>query len=298
MNCEKIQDLLSLYLEDKLDPKLKEEVHVHIQHCKDCSQFLEEFKTTINLLKTVNEKELPADYYQKFGLKLDAAQTVLESNKHPFLGIKHNIFIPISATVIILLVGIVCFTFKKDKTVLVANAPTVTNVEKASSPQPQIKVASKIKEINKKTTIKGQRKEIIRTIEFAKADVGKDSQVILRGAGPKYKTKRILKQWQDTNSGIKTKKSLVIKTQKEWQALWETHTGKTGSIPEIDFNKEIVIAVFMGEQKTGGYGIQISEIEETDSNIYIETVETVPSPNTTVTQQLTQPYHIVVISKD
>lgn len=54
----------------------------------------------------------------------------------------------------------------------------------------------------------------------------------------------------------------------------------------------------MGEKNTGGYGIQISGIKESNNNLYIELEETVPSSGAVAIQQLTQPYHIVVVGKE
>jgi len=69
-------------------------------------------------------------------------------------------------------------------------------------------------------------------------------------------------------------------------------------LPEVDFKSNIVVAVFMGEKKTVGYGICISKIEESANNIYVELEETQPSGGADVAQRLTQPYHIVVVGKE
>jgi hypothetical protein len=94
---------------------------------------------------------------------------------------------------------------------------------------------------------------------------------------------------------------LIIKTQKEWQDLWQKHVQgilPAPAIPEIDFDNNMVVAVFMGEKNTSGYAIRISRIEEADDKIYIELEETIPSSDSVVTQQFTQPYHIAVINKN
>lgn len=101
------------------------------------------------------------------------------------------------------------------------------------------------------------------------------------------------------NSGHIEKKHYVIENEAEWKNLW----GKTNSIsipqpelPEVDFNKEMVIAVFQGEKSTGGYSIEIVNIVE-DSKITVFYKEFSPEPGDFVTQALTQPYHIVKIKK-
>ena len=40
MNCEKIEELLSPYLEDELSPEEKKEVEKHLRTCKGCSELI------------------------------------------------------------------------------------------------------------------------------------------------------------------------------------------------------------------------------------------------------------------
>ncbi len=57
----------------------------------------------------------------------------------------------------------------------------------------------------------------------------------------------------------------------------------------------MVIAVFSGEKRTGGYGIEITRVEENFEKGLLEVFffETHSSPGSIVIQALTQPYHIV-----
>ena len=101
------------------------------------------------------------------------------------------------------------------------------------------------------------------------------------------------------NSGHSEKKNYVVDNEDEWGDLWN----KVNSIvipqpelPDVDFNNEIVIAVFQGEKPTGGYSIEIIKIVE-DNKIIVFYKEFSPEPGDFVTQALTQPYHIVKIKK-
>jgi hypothetical protein len=100
----------------------------------------------------------------------------------------------------------------------------------------------------------------------------------------------------------KDREFVIIKTEKEWGDLWQLH--KKTSLPEqqihpVDFKEEMVIAVFSGEKRTGGYGIEITRIEENLEKGQLEVffLETHPFPNSIVIQALTQPYHIVKLKK-
>ncbi len=99
-------------------------------------------------------------------------------------------------------------------------------------------------------------------------------------------------------SGIKERKVVLIKSEKEWGDLWRLHKGAflpEQPIPRVDFRQEMVVAVFSGEKKSGGYGIEITKIEEKqeEGELIVLFLETQPPPKAMVTQALTQPYHIV-----
>jgi hypothetical protein len=103
-------------------------------------------------------------------------------------------------------------------------------------------------------------------------------------------------------SGIKERKLVVIKTEKEWEEFWRLHK-KTflpeQQIPPVDFNHEMIVAVLSGEKRTGGYGVEITRAEENIAKRQLEVfvLETHPSPKAVVIQALTQPYHVAKLKK-
>jgi len=99
-------------------------------------------------------------------------------------------------------------------------------------------------------------------------------------------------------SGIREPSQVAIRSQTEWQKLWREHTSTSTAsapLPTVDFDKEIVAAVFLGEKPTGGYNVEISSTEVTDSLLTIFVKETSAKPGAIVTQGFTQPFHIVRI---
>jgi hypothetical protein len=99
-------------------------------------------------------------------------------------------------------------------------------------------------------------------------------------------------------SGVREPLETVIRSQTDWQSLWGRHTS-TGTVPAplpvVDFDKEIVAAVFFGEKPTGGYGVEISSAEVADRALTVFVRETSPKPGAMVTQAINQPFHIVRI---
>jgi hypothetical protein len=91
----------------------------------------------------------------------------------------------------------------------------------------------------------------------------------------------------------------VIKTQEDWTELWtkvKSNEIPQPELPEIDFGRDMVIAVFLGTRNTGGYGIEITGIVES-STVKVYAKEKTPEPGSMVTMALTQPYHIVKLQK-
>jgi len=101
-------------------------------------------------------------------------------------------------------------------------------------------------------------------------------------------------------SGFTERKNWVIRTQEQWAELWSIHTSTRiphTSPPAIDFARDMVLAVFMGQRPSGGFSIEITKVEKVENTIVVFFRETEPAPEAEVTAVLTQPYHIIKIEK-
>ena len=84
------------------------------------------------------------------------------------------------------------------------------------------------------------------------------------------------------------------------ECLLETtclHKPSPALAPIVDFDREMVVGIFLGEKSTGGYEVEIVRAERRDSSLYFYYREESPPPNAMVTQALTQPFHLVRITK-
>lgn len=97
---------------------------------------------------------------------------------------------------------------------------------------------------------------------------------------------------QGSTSGIEEPRQVIIRSQSDWASLWKQH-GSPDLLPEVDFTKEIVAAVFLGTRPTGGFSTQISRSRLEGTTLVIEYSEQAPSADAIVTQALTSPFHIV-----
>lgn len=62
MNCEEAKRLLSLYLDDELDPSSREKVSRHLQQCVPCEREMTDLVKTIRLMQGLEMVEPPRDY--------------------------------------------------------------------------------------------------------------------------------------------------------------------------------------------------------------------------------------------
>ncbi|NOY12070.1 MAG: protease complex subunit PrcB family protein [Archaeoglobi archaeon] len=95
-------------------------------------------------------------------------------------------------------------------------------------------------------------------------------------------------------SNVAEKKYMVIRSTDEFRDF----VNETGVIFQPpDFNTTMVIAVFMGERKTGGYEINIGKILEEDGKlvVYVDLYE--PSDTCLVTSVITSPFQVVKLKK-
>lgn len=111
---------------------------------------------------------------------------------------------------------------------------------------------------------------------------------------------KIRQQWKGLYCGYREPTRLVIKTEDQWREVWEKLRFlrlPRPELPKIDFEKEMVVAVFMGECTSGGYSIEIINIIRTEEEIVVVVEEKEPLPESLRTMALTQPYHVVVVKR-
>ena len=99
-------------------------------------------------------------------------------------------------------------------------------------------------------------------------------------------------------SGVIEVTQIVVRTQAEWNALWQKHTSMESNpppAPAIDFNKELIIGIFLGQKPTGGYEVEVTSVERSEGMLTVSFREKSPRPGAILTQAFTQPFHIVRI---
>jgi len=101
---------------------------------------------------------------------------------------------------------------------------------------------------------------------------------------------------QGLNSDIDAARQVTVRTADEWSKLWTQHAGESRK-PEVDFNKDIVVAVFMGTRPSAAFSIEIVGTRVDGTTLIVTYKETRPAPGGVAAQILTSPYHIVAVPK-
>jgi hypothetical protein len=100
--------------------------------------------------------------------------------------------------------------------------------------------------------------------------------------------------FRGSRSGITTPRQVFIRTAEEWTKLWQDHQ-PGGEVPQIDFAKQVVVGVFLGDRSTGGYAVEIVRVQRNGDALHAEYVEITPPPGTVTTQMMTAPFHLVAV---
>jgi len=111
-------------------------------------------------------------------------------------------------------------------------------------------------------------------------------------------------RWVDMEKGqycgIESAENHLIKSQEDWQEIWDraqAYRMPPPELPDVDFEKEQVIACFMGSQYSGGHYLEIADIQAQNDELKVVVNAIYPGKNCIVTQAITSPFVMVKIAK-
>jgi hypothetical protein len=82
--------------------------------------------------------------------------------------------------------------------------------------------------------------------------------------------------------------------------LWNRAYGAQLSpprLPELDFRRESVIAVFLGQRPSGGYGVSVRDLRLEGGDVILLLEERQPGPGDITTQALTSPWLMLRVAR-
>lgn len=97
-------------------------------------------------------------------------------------------------------------------------------------------------------------------------------------------------------SGAVDSARVVMHDEDAWAATWATYQGHRG-LPRpaapVDWSREMLIAVSLGEQRSGGFAIEVMDITQTKSGLEVAVLEKAPLGPCLVTGALSHPTDVV-----
>lgn len=99
---------------------------------------------------------------------------------------------------------------------------------------------------------------------------------------------------------IKSAETRALMTEGDWQLYWRRLTGNASTTTPrgIDWNTEYLIAISLGERRTGGFQVYVETIERGRTGApVVRYVELTPGPGEVVAQAITSPYVVVRVAR-
>lgn len=103
-----------------------------------------------------------------------------------------------------------------------------------------------------------------------------------------------------TYSGVREPLERVIRDHATWRDMWAAIWGSMvpeRPLPEVDFTRDMVVVVALGERRTGGYNVLVSSAWETEGRVTVEARTRMPGTACFVTQAFTYPLDAVRVPR-
>lgn len=99
-------------------------------------------------------------------------------------------------------------------------------------------------------------------------------------------------------SGIAERRVVAVSDTASWEKVWKEHSADA-PVPSVDFSKENVVAVFLGETRTAGVKIEIvvqnDMIDANRLNVFYKEVRSASKPF--AAQKICRPFAMVKVRK-
>jgi hypothetical protein len=101
-------------------------------------------------------------------------------------------------------------------------------------------------------------------------------------------------------SGFQETVQIVVTNETQWAEVWKKHSVRekpAKPLPKVDFEKETVLVVSLGQKRSGGHSVEIAALEKTGDKTKVLLKTRAPKPGGIQIQAITAPYHIVAVPR-
>ncbi len=283
-----VTHLLTDFMDESLDWQPTERVKAHLAFCNACRQGLHDLKRGIALLRATPGAVPSSDLERRIvdWMSVERSRPAEDRRRTPswILRLAENKRAAVLA--IALLTGMLVV-----RAMIHRNVTTRRPRPAAAAPQPPRPVDPK------KTETKAA----------VKSSVVKPSAIAIaaaKAAEAKARADVMPAPLEGSQSGITDEMTQTVTSEMAWRELWLRHNAKVERVPklpDVDFSKNQVIAIFAGQKPTGGYRVQVLSVTETPWNgaparLVKYRVQT-PPKNAITTQVITNPFLFRVVPR-
>lgn len=96
--------------------------------------------------------------------------------------------------------------------------------------------------------------------------------------------------------GFEDQRFLLVQGESTLRTLWNRAHGsqlQVPRVPEVDFSRETVLALFLGTKPTGGFGLEVERVTLVQGELFVDVRTVEPGPDAITTQALTSPWVMV-----
>lgn len=120
------------------------------------------------------------------------------------------------------------------------------------------------------------------------------SQAAFRPAAEQLAWETIASGAQAT--GVQGARYQLITSRDQLISVWsQVHATQLQQpeLPSVDFQRETLVAIFLGQRSTGGYGVTVRRVSVEGNDLYLDTEFREPAAGAITTQALTSPWTLV-----
>ncbi|MEW6515876.1 MAG: protease complex subunit PrcB family protein [candidate division FCPU426 bacterium] len=318
MDCRECYELLPLYVDHNLSASEISEIKAHLELCQPCSQEFAKLEATVNMVCGLSCVEAPSDFHQRFMARFNR-----ECKPSRSWNMWGTMALSTAAAAMVLLMVVVFYNPLPPITVASRDShlakPKATSPTQA--PEPELAAAKmdaqpQNAEQAARSSNEDSRAALEEALslpapaaprEAARRSAGLSpliTAVDFPGGGALASRKREAApaadqaaplvrwsgEWSGDTSLVQEPVNKVLRSSEALQELWKTAGLKSLAMPEVDWRREMIGAIFLGQQPTGGYEIQLKELQRNPNALEVKYA--VRSPQDAAAGRPTSPFLI------